>query len=127
VRGDGIWRNSEKTKKGKSGITEPVQKTGNHNLTIQTIEPFPGLGDGALVFHISLIGTCLKKPGLQPLISHAPVLQESLDASVTHPANAQADFLSADAGITRWREDKRGVFTLPVADVVSIIDDVSAS
>lgn len=96
-------------------------------LKIQKIEPFPGLGEEGMVFHISIAGVCLKKPGLQPLISHAPVSQESLDASVSHLSEGGMDFPSADDGITAWRNDRGGVFTIPVADVVAYIDDVSAS
>lgn len=93
-------------------------------LKIQKIEPFSGSVDG-LVYHLSVVGVRLGKPGLEPVIGHTPVSRDTLDASVTRLSSSDVIFPSADEGINIWRDDEGGVFTVPMQLVVDYIDDVS--
>jgi hypothetical protein len=94
-------------------------------LKIQKVEPYSGAVLDGRAYHISVVGVQLGKPGLEPVISHAPVSRETLDASVTRLSSSDVEFPSADEGINIWRSDEGGVFTVPMRAVVGYIDDVS--
>jgi len=77
------------------------------------------------VYHISVIGVHFKRADIAGELQHVPVSQTSLDASVTAQESAGGEFppLSAvEEGIAGWRRDASGVFNIPVADIVGIID-----
>lgn len=70
------------------------------------------------VYHITISGVRLGA-GIAPLIAHAPVSRETLDASVTRLADRQdLAFPSADPGIAEWRAARGGVYTIPVAEII---------
>lgn len=86
-------------------------------LKIQKIEPW---ADGR-VYHLSLVGVSLG--GVTTDVHHVPVSRETLDASVTRPSTSTRAFPDATEGIAIWREDRGGVFTIPVARIAQVIDD----
>jgi hypothetical protein len=88
-------------------------------LKIQKIESAP---DGTRIFHISVIGFRLKKPSLVPMLPHAPVSQQTLDTSVVALRPDPGKFPPADAGIVEWRQAHGGVFSIPVADIIEVLD-----
>ena len=97
-------------------------------LKIQAVEEFGGgdpAGDGK-VYHVSVVGFRFANPAVPPQLSHVPVGRETLDASVTERvANPEFDFPEADEGIAAWKQNQGGVFTLPVAGIVQMFDDMS--
>lgn len=94
-------------------------------LKIQKVEQDPELGT---IHHISIIGFRLKNPVVAPIIAHTPVSKASLDASVLALTKDAPSFPSAEDGIEEWRnaDDGRGVFTIPVAEIVQLLDESSS-
>jgi hypothetical protein len=88
-------------------------------LKIQHIETSP-VGDDP-IYHISVIGVRLGGRA-DNQIQHLPVSEQSLNASVTRLARRDADFPSADEGIAIWREERGGVFTIPLAEIIATAD-----
>jgi len=93
-------------------------------LKIQRIEPWPGApaGENRLVYHISLIGVRFGPRRTPTELQHLPVSQASLDASVTRLNDTMAHFPEPDEGIAAWREARGGVFTIPVAEIVDVVE-----
>ena len=89
-------------------------------LKIQRIE-----ADGDRpVYHISIIGVHFSRPGFAGTLPHLPVSDQTLDASVTRLSPAAPDFptTSVDEGIAEWRKAEGGVFTIPVAEIIGILE-----
>ena len=85
-------------------------------LKIHAAEPY---GDDS-VFHVTL-------SGLGVPLGHLPVSREALDQSVAGPAEAaDAAFPDPGEGLAAWRAAEGGVFTLPVAMIVQLMDDAAA-
>lgn len=93
-------------------------------LKIQQIEQDLKLGP---IYHISIIRFHLSSPQMRPEIPHSPVSAETLDASVTHLVKSDVRFPDATPGIEQWRNAKGGIFTIPVAEIVGIIDQQTAN
>ena len=75
------------------------------------------------VYHISVIDVRFG-PSSEPLpIGHLPVSQETLDKSLLEQTETDKELPDPSEGIVIWREDKGGWFTLPLADIVQMIDD----
>ena len=89
-------------------------------LKIQRIETY---GDRP-VYHISIIRVHFSQPGFAGILPHLPVSDETLDASVTRLSPTTPDFptTSVDEGIAEWRKAKGGVFTIPVAEIIAIVE-----
>ena len=83
------------------------------------------------IFHIYLDGLKLKNPlmtgGVQDHLAHAPVSQESLEASVTKLLQSGAPMPNISEGYTAWllafSQRKAGVFNMPVKDIVQFIEN----
>ncbi|MFL6858379.1 MAG: hypothetical protein ACJ8DZ_05620 [Allosphingosinicella sp.] len=93
-------------------------------LKIQKIEALPEFARQGPVYHISIVGLHLG-PGLIGVLPHAPVSAETLDASVTRLSASRPDFPSADEGTAEWQAAKGGVFTIPVAQIVAMLDETT--
>jgi len=94
-------------------------------LKIQKIEAAP---DGP-IFHISVIGFRLRNPKIVPRLQHAPVSPQTLDSSVIALQPDPGNFppLSAvEQGIDEWRRGKGGVFTIPISDIIKVMDDTTS-
>jgi hypothetical protein len=96
-------------------------------LKIQRIEQDPESQRYGPIYHISVVGIHLHNPTITPILPHAPVSRETLDASVTKLSLDKREFPSADAGISEWRKAHGGVFTISVAEIVEILDQQTAS
>lgn len=91
-------------------------------LKIQQVEDNPAFQGKGQIYHISVIGFHLANPQVTPVLPHAPVSRQTLDASVTRLTTSSASFPDAAPGIAQWREAKGGVFTISVAQIVEILD-----
>ena len=80
------------------------------------------------VYHISIIGVHFSTRGIAGILPHVPVSDETLDASVTKLSATKQDFptTALDEGIEEWRRANGGVFTIPISQIVGIIDDQAA-
>jgi hypothetical protein len=90
-------------------------------LKIQQIE-----GEGQdRVYHVSIVRVRFATSGVAGTLGHIPVSNAALDASVTKIAPAKAEFpkIEFQEGIAEWKKAQGGVFTIPVAQIVGIIDD----
>jgi len=96
-------------------------------LKIQRIEQSPGFEKYGSIYHISIVGFHLGNPAVPPVLPHAPVSRETLDASVTRLSSDKREFPPADGGIAEWRQAQGGVFTISVAEIVDIIDQQTSS
>jgi hypothetical protein len=86
--------------------TTRPQDTGSL-VKIQKIEEAPT----GTIYHISLIGIHIR-PGEAEVLQHAPVSQQTLDASVTRQVPDPGNFPDATGGIAEWRKAHGGVFTI---------------
>lgn len=91
-------------------------------LKIQQIERDPALG---LIYHISIVGVRMSNPQMASTLPHAPVSQGVLDASVTKLASGAVAFPPADEGIAEWKRARGGVFTIPVNEIVDVVDQAT--
>ena len=81
------------------------------------------------VYHISVVGVHFATPGISGILPHIPVSDETLDASVTKLSAETRDFPTSalDEGIEEWRKAQGGVFTIPMSQIIGIIDDHTAT
>ena len=101
---------------------------GDSLLKIQRIEtPNPAFDDGGPIFHITIAGARFRDSTLGGLVGHAPVSRETLDASVTRLRANPPVFPSADDGIAEWRRARGGVFTIPVREILDLVDGIPTS
>jgi hypothetical protein len=93
-------------------------------LKIQRIEPYPNAtaAEGRRVYHISVIGARLGPQRTPTDLQHFPVSQATLDVSVIRRSDSRASFPAADEGIAAWRQAQGGVFTIPVAEIVDLVE-----
>ncbi len=81
------------------------------------------------VYHISVVGVHFATPGIAGILPHVPVSDKTLDASVTKLSAEKRDFPTSalDEGIEEWRAARGGVFTIPMSQIVGIIDEQTAN
>lgn len=96
-------------------------------LRIQRIEPWPAGDAVGRVYHISVIGVRIGGGIAQVEMQHLPVSRMTLDASVTRLSASAAAFPSAEEGIASWREAQGGVFDVPLAEIVGMLDSLVRS
>ena len=94
-------------------------------VKIQKIEE--GDYDLGTIYHVSVIGIHMANPAITPVIAHTPVAASTLDASVTSIARDPGTFPDASEGIAEWRAASGGVFTIPIAELVDLMDKASRS
>ena len=85
-------------------------------IKIQKIEK----AERTTIYHISIIGIHLGPDASTPL-QHAPVAQETLDASVTQQVPDPGTFPDATEGIAEWRSAQGGVFTISLAEIAEVL------
>jgi hypothetical protein len=80
--------------------------------------------DGQEAYHLSIIGIRFKAPNLGGVLPHIPVSQTTLEASVTRLAASSAAFptIPVEDGIQQWRNDRGGIFTIPISEIVELAD-----
>jgi hypothetical protein len=91
-------------------------------LRIQKIEVVPAFAQHGPVYHISIIGVHFSAAPISGELQHLPVSRETLDASVTRLSRSVRPFPDANAGIQEWRAANGGVFTIPVAKIISSVE-----
>ena len=77
------------------------------------------------VYHVSVIGVHLRAPGIAGVLPHMPVSRATLDASVIKLSASKAAFPTSavDEGIAEWQRARGGVFTIPMSQIIEIIDE----
>lgn len=90
-------------------------------LKIQQIEGASSNDEIGRIYHISIIGIEISEPFRITEIGHLPVAASTLDASVTRLHTGEAAFPDAAPGIQQWREAEGGVYTIPMAEIVDIL------
>lgn len=91
-------------------------------LKIQKIDTDPRRPVNRVIYHISIIGVRLNDPGVRREISHVPVSREALDDSVTREIPGRPVFPDAREGIAEWRRVNGGVFTIPIAKIIDVVE-----
>lgn len=91
-------------------------------LKIQKIDRDPSRAEHRVIYHISVISVRLNDPNVPRDISQIPVARESLDDSVIRLASSGTNFPDASDGIAEWRRAKGGVFTIPVARIIDVVE-----
>ena len=98
-------------------------------LFIVRADPDPQLG---MIFHIYVDGLRVDNPltesQKQEQLPHVPVLQATLDASVTSLAVEHAETLpDISAGYATWKNafdaGEGGVFTLSVVEIIAVVEE----
>lgn len=93
-------------------------------LRIQSIEANPAFAKYGPIYHISVVGVHFQGAALSGELAHLPVSRETLDASVTRLSSASVTFPNADPGIAEWRSAQGGVFTIPLAEIISSVEQM---
>ena len=91
-------------------------------IKIQKIDTDPRRPVNRVIYHISIIGIRLNDPAVRREISHVPVTREALDDSVIRAISGRPTFPEARDGIAEWRRVKGGVFTLPIAQIIDVVE-----
>jgi hypothetical protein len=88
------------------------------------IQQIGGFGSGK-VYHLSITGVHVATPGIAGILPHIPVSETTLDASVTQLSSAHTEFptTALQDGIAEWEKAKGGVFTIPMSQILDIVDD----
>ena len=108
-----VWAYKTRTK--EAGSLLKIQRIGPSNNGSET------------VYHISLIGLKIGSQSPQTALPHLPVSQKTLDNSVTTLQRTSAAFPAPDEGIEIWQEDQGGIFTIPVAEILDVIEQSLSS
>jgi hypothetical protein len=90
-------------------------------LKIQRIEAWPAGGSGQ-VYHISVIGVRLGPQRTLTAMHHLPVSELTLNASVTRLSPSTTPFPRVEEGLAMWRDDRGGVFDIPLAEIIATAD-----
>jgi hypothetical protein len=91
-------------------------------LKIQRIDTNPRRTEHRTIYHISIIGVRLNDPAVRREISHVPVSREALDDSVTSLVAPSTPFPDARDGIAEWQRANGGVFTIPIARIIDVVE-----
>lgn len=77
------------------------------------------------VYHLSIIGAHFATPGIAGILPHIPVSETTLDVSVTKLSSAHPDFptTALQDGIAEWQKAKGGIFTIPMSQIMEVVDD----
>lgn len=97
-------------------------------LTVLKVEPHGTAGEPAI--HVRLDDVKLANPrvegGVSREISHLPFSEEAIDRSVTELLESDVPLPDNLEGYETWKreadEGNAGIFTLPVAEVVSVVE-----
>jgi hypothetical protein len=93
-------------------------------LVIRKIETLPKLGE---VIHISVFGLKIKSPsalkGYTDQAGHLPISGASLRGSLKEKIQKKIPDVNWQEGYQMWLEAKGGVFTKPVSDCVSFMEE----
>lgn len=78
------------------------------------------------IIHISINGLKISNPkvegGINEEVPHMPISEDALGASVVELIDEGVDLPSFEEGYNAWRSATGGVFTIPVSEVVEVIE-----
>ena len=120
---------NEKYKAGQVWSYSTRKGEEHSRLFIVRVDRHEKLGS---IYHIFLDGLSVSNPhiegGIQDILPHSPVSQQTLDASVKSLVTAKADALPDIAeGYEVWKEafdkNEAGVFIIPVQEIIQITED----
>ena len=94
-------------------------------LKIQKIDPVGPNGRPGPVYHVSVIGLHLANPRVPAVLAHAPLTKAALDASVTRLSPLRPVFPDAVPGIVQWQQGRAGVYAMPIARIVEMLDQTT--
>ncbi len=88
------------------------------------------ISDDSKVVHIKIVGVKIRNrhapDGFVTEMGHAPILESALAGSVTEKDDDQGDLSGLQEGYETWleayREGKGGVFSIPVDEIVAVIE-----
>jgi hypothetical protein len=105
-------------------VWEYKTRTGEEGslVKIQRIESYPAASSKDQVYHVSVIGVRFQGAQLSGKIGHLPVSGETLDASVTRLSESKAEFPDPSEGIAQWRSANGGVFTIPLGQIIDVVE-----
>lgn len=91
-------------------------------LKIQRIEPF----GNERVYHLSVIGVHFRNHQFSGILPHIPVAAKTLDESLIRRSKSMAEFptTAVDEGIKEWRAARGGIYTIPIASILDITDEM---
>lgn len=93
-------------------------------VTIGRIEQVPNVG---VVVHVKLTGVRIKNEhspdGWSTELSHAPISEKQLAASVIRLVDEPSDLSGFEEGYATWLEAKGGVFTITLAEIVQYMEE----
>jgi hypothetical protein len=90
-------------------------------LKIDKIEVDPASAETP-IYHICVVMVHIGGSSAPKSIGHLPVSRQTLDSSVIAPAMSSVAFPDSAAGIAQWRSAHGGVFTIPVSQIIEIVD-----
>ena len=93
-------------------------------VRIQKVETSRGPSKIGPIYHVSVIGVNFRDLPiiLEGILPHMPVSRETLDKSVTKLSKSKAQFPDVEAGISEWRANSGGVFTVSLAEAVGFVE-----
>ncbi len=98
-------------------------------IHILRIDVDPTLGP---IYHLHVEGLKIERPmapgGMQSLLPHIPVDEDTLHSSVTELLQTQSEIPDSPEGYWLWREEfekgSAGVFNIPVSQIVQFVEDI---
>jgi hypothetical protein len=93
-------------------------------VRIQKVEASQGPSQIDPIYHVSVIGVHFHDLPIvvAGILPHMPVSRETLDKSVTKLSKSKAQFPDVEAGISEWRANSGGVFTVSLAEAVGFVE-----
>jgi hypothetical protein len=79
------------------------------------------------VYHVSVIGLGMRRRDIPGVLQHAPVSRATLDDSVTSPSSRNFPTTDFEEGFAEWQRAGGGVFTIPVAKIIVLLDEQTNS
>ncbi len=107
--------------------TRPQDPDSLAKIQMVETDPHPLPGEDDRVFHVSVIGLNFANPEVKGEIAHAPLNLAALDASLLAPLESDAAFPDPAEGVASWKEGEGGVFSVTLAELAQMFDDVTAA
>ena len=93
-------------------------------VRIQKVEASRAPSQIGPIYHVSVIGVHFRDLPIvvAGFVTHMPVSTETLDKSVTKLSKSEAQFPDVEEGISEWRANSGGVFTVSLAEAVGFVE-----
>lgn len=80
-----------------------------------------------VVYHVSVIGLGMRRRDIPGLLQHAPVSRATLDESVIKLSSRNFPTIDFEEGVAEWQRAGGGVFTIPIAKIIELLDEQTNS